>query len=204
MTTGKGNRILSLLTALALSTTGFLLCDEVLFDWENPEMIGQNKEPAHATLMPYSDKATAIRCDRFQSKFYRSLNGKWKFNWVKRPADRPRDFYKPDYDVASWDEIQVPVNWQMAGYGIPYYLNHPYVFEKNPPYVGTISIPSGPTGGSSQSRQAGRAGPFLSILTAWNPLSICGSTETKSDTVRAAERRQSLISQNSSKKEKIS
>ena len=104
-------------------------------DWENPEMIALNKEPAHNTLMPYLDKETAIQCDRFQSDFFRSLNGKWKFHWVRKPADRPMDFYRPDYDVSRWDEIQVPGNWQLAGYGIPYYLNHPYVFEKNPPFI---------------------------------------------------------------------
>jgi len=104
-------------------------------DWENSEMIAQNKEPAHNTLMPYSDKEAAIRCDRFQSEFFQSLNGNWKFYWVKKPSDRPKDFYKPDYDVSPWVEIQVPGNWQLTGYGIPYYLNHPYVFEKNPPYI---------------------------------------------------------------------
>lgn len=104
-------------------------------DWENPEMISQNKEPAHNTLMPYLEKKTAIRCDRFRSRLFQSLNGKWKFFWVRKPADRPKNFHNPDYDVIHWDEIQVPVNWQMAGYGIPYYLNHPYVFEKNPPRI---------------------------------------------------------------------
>jgi beta-galactosidase len=104
-------------------------------DWENPEMIAQNKESAHNTMMPYLDKEAAIGCDRFQSQFFRSLNGNWKFHWVKKPADRPKDFYKPEYDVGQWDEIQVPGNWELAGYGIPYYLNQPYVFEKNPPYI---------------------------------------------------------------------
>jgi beta-galactosidase len=104
-------------------------------DWENPGMIAQNKEPAHNTLVPYLDKEKATRCDRFQSGFFRALNGKWKFFWSKKPADRPKDFYLPEYDVSQWDEIQVPSNWQLAGYGIPYYLNHPYVFEKNPPNI---------------------------------------------------------------------
>jgi len=104
-------------------------------DWENPEMIAQNKESAHNTLMPYLDKEVAIHCDRFQSEFFQSLNGSWKFSWVEKPADRPMDFYIPAYDVSQWDEVQVPGNWQLAGYGIPYYLNHPYVFEKNPPNI---------------------------------------------------------------------
>ena len=108
---------------------------EGMNDWENPEMIAQNKEPAHSTLMPYLDRTTAIRCDRFRSRLFQSLNGKWYFFLVRRPADRPQDFFLPDYDVSRWDEIRVPINWQMAGYGTPYYLNSPYVFEKNPPHI---------------------------------------------------------------------
>ncbi len=88
-------------------------------DWENSEMIGQNKEPAHCTLMPYPDRQTALTGTREASPFHKSLNGKWKFNWVRKPADRPKDFYKLDYDVAGWDEIPVPANWQLQGYGIP-------------------------------------------------------------------------------------
>lgn len=107
-------------------------------DWENPMMIGQNKEPPHCTLIPYSDQEKAINGDRYTSKFYKSLNGKWKFNWVKKPADRPIDFYKVDYDVSKWDEMTVPSNWQMEGYGIPIYTNvkHPWsVYRANPPYI---------------------------------------------------------------------
>jgi beta-galactosidase len=104
-------------------------------DWENPGMIAQNKEPAHNTSIPYGDKEKAIEGDRSQSAFFHSLNGKWRFHWVKKPADRPKTFYKPEYDVSGWDEIQVPSNWQLAGYGMPYYLNSGYVFDKNPPFV---------------------------------------------------------------------
>ena len=114
---------------------GLAVVSQEANDWENSEMIARNKEPAHNTLMPYLDEKTAIRCDRFRSRLFQSLNGKWKFFWVRKPADRPKDFFHPDYSVDRWDEIQVPINWQMAGFGIPYYLNHPYVFEKNPPYI---------------------------------------------------------------------
>ena len=90
-------------------------------DWENPNVIGINKEPGHCTLIPYSDIETALKADREDSQFFRSLNGNWKFNWVNKPADRPLDFYKPDYDVSTWKLIPVPSNWQMHGYGIPIY-----------------------------------------------------------------------------------
>ncbi|MHC4394482.1 MAG: beta-galactosidase, LacZ type [Planctomycetota bacterium] len=104
-------------------------------DWENPVMIGLNKEPAHCTLIPYPDIQSALKGERWASPFYKLLNGDWKFNWVRKPAERPQDFYKPGYDVSDWKEIPVPANWQMHGYGIPIYTNVPYPFPKNPPYI---------------------------------------------------------------------
>ena len=104
-------------------------------DWENPQVIGSNKEAAHATMMGYPDKASAIEGKRKSSPFYRSLNGRWRFNWVEKPVQRPEDFYKTDFDDSQWDQIEVPANWQLQGYGIPIYLNHPYPFEKNPPFI---------------------------------------------------------------------
>ena len=104
-------------------------------DWENPQVIGRNKEPGHNTLVPYPNTRTALKCERQASKFYKSLNGKWKFNWVNKPSDRPVDFFRPRYDVSKWDEIPVPSNWQMHGYGQPIYLNMRYPFPVNPPYI---------------------------------------------------------------------
>ena len=104
-------------------------------NWEDPTVIGLNKEPGHCTLMPYADVESALECRRETSPFYRSLNGKWKFNWVNKPADRPVDFYRSDYDVSGWDEIPVPSNWQMHGYGRPIYLNMTYPFPANPPHI---------------------------------------------------------------------
>ncbi len=104
-------------------------------DWENPAMIGQNKELPHATLMPFQDMRSALIGTRQAAKYHQSLNGKWKFYWVEKPADRPKDFYKPGYDVGKWQEIVVPGNWQIQGWGRPIYLNVRYPFEKNPPYI---------------------------------------------------------------------
>ena len=63
----------------------------------------------------------------------------WKFNWVAWPQKRSVDFYKPDFDVSSWKEIPVPSNWQIMGYGTPYYRNNGYTFRKDFPYV--MSMP---------------------------------------------------------------
>jgi beta-galactosidase len=102
---------------------------------ENPECLGINKEPAHATLMPYGDLREALAARRHESSFCRSLNGPWKFNWVPHPAQRPVDFYKLDFDTSSWKEIPVPSNWQLLGYGTPFYRNNGYTFQKDWPRV---------------------------------------------------------------------
>ncbi len=112
-------------------------------DWENPEVFGINKEPPHATLMPYATLDQALRAEREASPFYQSLNGTWKFHWVRTPEERPVNFYKPDFDVTSWDEIPVPSNWQMLGYGRPIYTNVRYPFPKNPPYIDHSDNPVG-------------------------------------------------------------
>lgn len=102
---------------------------------EDPECIGINKEPAHATLMPYANLNEALIAKRHASIYCRSLNGMWKFNYVAWPKDRPVDFYLPTYDVSSWKEIPVPSNWQVLGYGTPYYRNSGYTFQKDFPHV---------------------------------------------------------------------
>jgi beta-galactosidase len=102
---------------------------------ENPECTGINKEPAHATLIPYGNLAEALKGNRRASSLAISLNGMWKFNWVDWPQKRPVKFYEPSYNVSSWKEIKVPSNWQLEGYGTPYYSNFNYIFQKDFPRV---------------------------------------------------------------------
>jgi beta-galactosidase len=106
---------------------------------ENPELLGINKEAAHAVLMPYANLNEALIANRHASPFCRSLNGLWKFNWVAWPQMRPVDFYKPEFSVAEWKEIPVPSNWQLLGYGTPYYRNLGYIIKKDFPHV--MSMP---------------------------------------------------------------
>ena len=102
---------------------------------ENPELLGINKEPYHATLMPYANLQEALVARRHASSLCRSLNGAWKFNWVARPEKRPVDFYKSDYDVSAWKEIPVPSNWEVHGYETPFYRNLGYTIKKDFPHV---------------------------------------------------------------------
>ena len=79
-------------------------------DWEDPAIFARGKEDPHATLFPYGSIDAALTGDRAQSPFFVSLNGTWKFHWVKKPADRPAAFYRDDFDVGAWDDIPVPSN----------------------------------------------------------------------------------------------
>ena len=108
-----------------------------LKEWQNPDIVEVNRIPPHATLFPYENLDLALKSDRKQSQYFVNLNGKWKFNWSESPAARPVDFYKNDYDVKNWDEIDVPSNWELKSYGIPIYTNIAYEWTTtpNPPEV---------------------------------------------------------------------
>lgn len=117
-------------------------------EWNNnPEIFEVNREPAHAYLMPYENYDRAFKCSPNESQSKISLNGKWKFNWVKNPDLRIKDFYRDDYDVKHWDEINVPSNWQFEGYDYPIYTDTVYPwtsYEKpEPPFAPTIYNPVG-------------------------------------------------------------
>ncbi len=122
---------LPILAGLMASASAASLPPEI----EDPQCLGINKEPWHATLMPYASLDEALAANRHASSYCRSLNGPWKFHWVKRPELRPEVFYKPDYDVSGWKEIPVPSNWQVLGYGTPYYRNNGYIFQRDFPHV---------------------------------------------------------------------
>ncbi len=115
------------LSLLFLSIVPAVAQEQPIPDWENPLVIGINKEDYHATLMLPSQEE---KCEQIVS-----LDGNWKFNWVNEPSKRPVDFYKNDYNVAGWKEIVVPGNWQMQGYDKPIYTNIGYPFKKDAPKV---------------------------------------------------------------------
>ena len=112
-------------------------------DWENPGVIGVNKEEPRATFLPYQSEALALTDNYSQSAYYLSLDGVWKFNWVKKPTDKPEGFYAEGYNVSKWDEIKVPGNWELQGFGVPIYSNITYPFPKNPPFIDHSDNPVG-------------------------------------------------------------
>ncbi len=88
--------------------------------WENPYIIKENKEDGHNTAMPYSSVKDALEGGDAPYKF--SLAGTWKFYWQQGVDNLRTDYYVPDYDDSSWDDITVPSLWQLKGYGKPIYL----------------------------------------------------------------------------------
>lgn len=112
--------------------------------WEDPTMIGENKEPGHATLIPFDNLDQALLGDRLASDHYFSLNGTWKFNWVPKPDERPLEFFNLDYNVNTWEDISVPSSWQLEGYGQPIYTNvkHPFP-DPQPPVAPRDNNPVG-------------------------------------------------------------
>lgn len=110
--------------------------------WEDETVFEENQERGHATFTPYHSLETMRGEARYKQAWLDpeeadvvSLNGDWKFNYVEEPSLRPTDFYKENYDVSTWDEIQVPSNWEMKGYGVPIYCNIAYPHADNPPYI---------------------------------------------------------------------
>ncbi len=88
-------------------------------EWQDPGVTGVNKEKGRATFRASLPGEENNRI---------SLNGMWKFHLSLKPADRPVEFYKPSFSVKRWKEIPVPANWEMQGYDVPIYVNHPYEF----------------------------------------------------------------------------
>lgn len=111
-------------------------------EWQSQYAIGMNKLMPHAYVWPYETEKEAAKGEYEQSPYYLSLNGRWKFHWVKNPDKRPKDFYRPSFHTGGWADIQVPGNWERQGYGTAIYVNETYEFDdemfhfkKNPPFV---------------------------------------------------------------------
>ncbi|ACT00346.1 glycoside hydrolase family 2 TIM barrel-domain containing protein [Paenibacillus sp. JDR-2] len=104
-------------------------------DWDNLAVLERNRAKSRAYFIPFSDIEGALSYDRGSSPWFKSLNGNWKFNYVKGPEWAPEGFFEESYDISGWDEIQVPGHWQLKGYGHPHYTDLYYPFPVDPPHV---------------------------------------------------------------------
>ena len=91
-------------------------------EWQSQYAVGLNKLDPHTYVWPYADASEVEKGTFEQSPYYMSLNGQWKFHWVKNPDTRPKDFYKPSYYTGGWADIKVPGNWERQGYGTAIYV----------------------------------------------------------------------------------
>ena len=114
-------------------------------EWHDLQVIEINRLPLHTMPFAYDPNdfpgTGAEYLDKKKSMNYLSLEGTWKFNWVANADERPTDFYKTDLDDSKWNNIQMPGNWEMLGYGQPEYVNVGFAwrghFDQQPPAVPT-------------------------------------------------------------------
>lgn len=113
-------------------------------DWENPAVFRVSNEPAHATLMPFPDRTSALTFDKSGSAFYKSLNGTWRFRYLMNPSLTPEDFPADSINESRWTNITVPGNWQLQGnFDPPVFTNIKHPFRADPPHVPQDYNPTG-------------------------------------------------------------
>lgn len=107
------------------------------WEWQSPDSVAVNKQQPHAWFFSFRNVEEARKVLPENSSYWKSLDGLWKFHWAPNPDKRPKDFYRTDYDVSLWDDIKVPMNWNLAGlqkdgnnkYGDPLYSNQRVIFQ---------------------------------------------------------------------------
>lgn len=110
-------------------------------EWKDPNVNAVNRAPMHTNYFAYESVEKATRGDKKASMNYMTLNGSWKFFWVKDADKRPTDFWKTTFNDGGWGDMPVPGVWELNGYGDPVYVNIGYAwrsqFKNNPPEVPT-------------------------------------------------------------------
>ena len=108
--------------------------------WNTPELNQENREQRRDHFFAFESETLAQKGDKAASARYLSMEGMWKFNFVKNYYDRPADFFKLQYDDSKWVEFPVPGLFEINGYGDRIYRNvgdswSPTV-QSDPPYSG--------------------------------------------------------------------
>lgn len=130
---------LKLFLFLLLNVSFLGLCANNLEMWQNPQVNELNRMPMRSHNFAFESFAKAKHNQLDKSNRYLTLNGQWKFNWVKDADKRPLRFFETNFDDNQWNTIPVPGNWELNGYGDPVYVNIGYpwkgYFKTNPPNV---------------------------------------------------------------------
>ena len=130
----KKHLLTSLLTLVTLT-----LGAQTFHEWKDPRINAVNRAPMHSNYFAYESADVAQKGIKENSVNFMSLNGNWKFFWVKDAESRPTDFWKVGFNDKGWNTLPVPGLWELHGYGNPIYVNIGYAwrnqFENNPPHV---------------------------------------------------------------------
>ncbi|MBP5572018.1 MAG: DUF4981 domain-containing protein [Bacteroidales bacterium] len=144
----------TIITAIAAAAIGLAASAQSFNEWKDPAVNEINRAPMHADFFAYeNDEISSPE----QSSNYLSINGTWKFKWVKDAHTRKTEFWKSDFDDSAWSDMPVPGMWELNGFGDPLYVNIGYAwrghYENNPPippteenhvghYRNTFTIPA--------------------------------------------------------------
>ena len=108
-------------------------------EWQDPEVNAVNRLPMRATCFAYESADAAAAGDKSASERFLTLDGEWRFCWVRHADERPTEFFRTDFNDGAWGTMPVPGMWELNGYGDPQYLNIGYPwreqFENDPPHV---------------------------------------------------------------------
>ena len=130
----KKHLLTGVLAAVAISGAA-----QTFKEWQDPEVNAVNRAPMHTNYFAYESDKAALRAQKETSSNFMTMNGTWKFFWVKNADARPTDFWKIGFNDKGWDDLKVPAVWELNGYGDPIYVNTGYAwrnqFQNNPPEV---------------------------------------------------------------------
>ena len=117
----KKRIVTGLFTALAVMANA-----QSFTEWQNPEVNAVNRAPMHTNYFAYESEGVAQTGVKEHSSRFMTLNGTWKFFWVKDADARPVDFWKPGFNDKGWCDMPVPGVWELNGFGDPIYVNVGY------------------------------------------------------------------------------
>jgi len=108
-------------------------------EWKNPAVNQVNREARRADFFAFEDSQKAMVNDKTRSSRYLSMEGKWRFCFVKDHNLAPKDFFSLKFDDSEWVDFPVPGLFEIEGYGDKIYKNAGYAwcttFDNNPPFI---------------------------------------------------------------------
>lgn len=112
-------------------------------EWEDEKIFMVNKETPHAWFIPYENIEKAREANPLNSKYYKLLNGDWKFRFFESPRNTTENFFETGFSDSDWKTIKVPSDWQFEGYDYPIYTNMAYPHKVDPPFIHDQYNPTG-------------------------------------------------------------